>query len=181
MIEIILKSKVLGLGAEADVIKVRPGYARNYLLPRGLAMPATARFKHQIEQLKKNRALREAQELNEAAEIAKQLSKLTLTFQMTAAEGQKKIFGSITTADIVERLGKEDIVLEKRQLRLDHPIKETGSHTIEVALHPEVKASVKIVLEVPKSLETNETKLAEDKREGKKVAVRKKKVEKKVE
>ena len=184
MVEVILKSKVVGLGAEADVIKVRPGYARNYLLPRGLAMPATNTFKHQIEQLKKNRASREAQELNEASDLAKQLSRMTLTFQVAAAEGQKKIFGSITTADIVERLGKENVILEKKQLRLDHPLKETGTHAIEVVLHPEIKASVKIVLEGPKFSEANEseTKSFEDKKGmGKKIAVRKKKIEKKTE
>lgn len=151
MVEVILKSKVVGLGAEADVVKVRPGYAMNYLVPRGLAMPATSTYKHQIEQLKKNRATREADELNEANELAKRLNKMTITFQMTAAEGQKKVFGSVTAADIVDRLSKEKAVIEKKQLRLDHPLKDTGTHTVEISLHPEVKAAIKIVLEIPKA------------------------------
>ncbi|MEZ5405481.1 MAG: 50S ribosomal protein L9 [Verrucomicrobiia bacterium] len=178
MIEVILKSKISGLGAEADVVKVRPGYARNYLLPRGFALPATAAYKHQIEQLKKARAEREANELNEANELAKQLNKVTLTFQMTAAEGQGKVFGSVTSQDILERLNKENITLEKKQLRLDHPLKEKGSHTLEVVLHSEVKAAFKVVLEVPKGSD-DEADTAAKSRSGstKKSASRKKKSE----
>lgn len=178
MVEVILKSKINGLGAEADVVKVRPGYARNYLLPRGFAMPATAAYKHQIEQLKKSRAEREANELNEANELAKQLNKMTLTFQMTAAGGQGKIFGSITSQDILERLSKEEVSLDKKQLRLDHPLKEKGSHALEVVLHPEVKATLKIVLEVPK-IEGDEPEPAAKGKSGsaKKTVSRKKKSE----
>ncbi len=150
MTEIILKSKVEGLGAEADVVKVRPGYARNFLFPRGLAVMANSTNKRQIEALKQARATREAREVNEANEIAGRINKMTLTFQMLAGEGQQKVFGSVTSQDILERLAKEGVAIDKKRIRLPHPIKETGPHQVEIHLHPDVNASLKIVLEVPK-------------------------------
>ncbi len=153
MTEVILKSKIEGLGAEADVVKVRPGYARNFLLPRGLAMPSTQAYKAQIEKLKKARAEREAAELNDAAQIAARINKMTITFQMNAAEGQDKVFGSVTIAEIVERLSKEQVELDRKKVKLAHPLKELGEHKIEIAVHHDVVATLKVVLALPKSSE----------------------------
>lgn len=149
--EVILKAKVEGLGAEADMVKVRPGYARNYLIPRGLALPATSAVKHQVEKLKQARAEREARELNEANALATRINRMTLTFQMTAGGEGEKVFGSVTAHDIVERLAKENVALDRKRLKLAHPIKTTGEHAIEVHLHPDVKASLRVVLEVKRA------------------------------
>ncbi|MCC6356355.1 MAG: 50S ribosomal protein L9 [Verrucomicrobiae bacterium] len=146
--EIILKAKVEGLGAEADLVKVRPGYARNYLIPRGLAMPATSAVKHQVEKLKQARAEREARELNEANALATRINRMTLTFQMTAGGEGEKVFGSVTAHDVVERLAKENVHIDRKKLKLPHPIKATGEHEIEVNLHPDVKGTLRVVLEV---------------------------------
>ncbi len=155
--EVILKSKIESLGAEADIVRVRPGYARNYLFPRGLAVPATAGQKHLIETLRKARAAREASELNDANQLASRLNKMTITFQMlsgsSSEEEKQKLFGSVTATDIVDRLSKEGVVLEKKKLKLAGPIKDLGEHKIEVALHMDVTASFKVVLALPKSQE----------------------------
>jgi large subunit ribosomal protein L9 len=149
--EVILKSKIHNLGAEADIVRVRPGYARNFLFPKGLAMPATAGQKLVIEKLRKARAEREAKELNDANEMAGKLNKMTVTFQMTSAEGSERVFGSVTSQEILERLAKNGVELDRKQLRLAHPLKEVGSHEVEIHLHSEVRAKVTVVLEVPKT------------------------------
>jgi large subunit ribosomal protein L9 len=146
--EVILKAKVEGLGAEADVVRVRPGYARNYLIPRGLAMPATAAFKHQVEKLKQARAEREGRELNEANAMATRLNRMTLTFQMTAGGDQDKVFGAVTANDLMERLAKENVAIDRKKLRMAQPLKGTGEHQVEIHLHPEVNASLKVVIEI---------------------------------
>jgi large subunit ribosomal protein L9 len=149
--EVILKKKVEGLGGEADLVKVRPGYARNYLFPKGLAIPATEAGKHQIERLKQIRAAREAEELNIANEYARRINKMTLTFQMQAGETRDKIFGSVTNADIQERLAKEGINIDRKRIHLPAPLKQLGEQEIEIALYPEVKARLKVVLALSKA------------------------------
>jgi len=150
-VEVLLKTKVPKLGAEADVVAVKPGYARNFLLPQGMAVIATSATKRQIEQLKKKRAEREATELNEAQEIAGKLNKVKLTFTLTAAEGQEKVFGSVTTHMIVDRLKLEGYVLDRKQIKLDKAIKDLGEHEVSVELHHEVSAKFKVILAVPPS------------------------------
>src|SRR6201988_4501978 len=104
--KIILTESVSGLGAEADVVSVRRGYARNYLLPRGKAYEVTSGALRQLDNLKKKRAEREARELNEAEELARRIGKLRLTFTLATGE-TGKAFGSITAQDIVNRLKSE--------------------------------------------------------------------------
>jgi len=104
--EIILTDNVPGLGAEADIVKVRRGYARNYLLPHGKAHEVTPASLRQLENLKKKRAEREARELNEAEELARRINKLRVTFKLETGE-TGKAFGSITAQDIVTRLKNE--------------------------------------------------------------------------
>jgi len=149
--EVILRKKIEGLGGEADLVKVRPGYARNYLFPKGLAIPATAAGKHQIERLKQIRAAREAEELNTANEYARRINKMTLTFHMQAGETRDKIFGSVTNADIQERLAKENINIERKRIHIHTPLKQLGEHNVEISLHPEIKASLKVVLALSKA------------------------------
>lgn len=149
--ELILKAKVEGLGAEADVVRVRPGYARNYLIPRGLAMPATNAFKHHIEKLKQARAEREGRELNEANALATRINRMTITFQMTAGGEQEKVFGAVTAHDVIERLAAENVPIDRKKLRMAQPLKGTGEHQVEIHLHPDVNATLRVVIEIKRA------------------------------
>lgn len=142
--EVILTAHIPNLGAEADVVKVRRGYARNFLIPRGMAHEVTPASLRKTNSLKTRRAEREAQELNEANDAAKRLGKLKLSFVLDTGESGKA-FGSITATDIANRLKAEaghDI--DRHRIALDRPIKETGDFTIAIRLHPEVQAALKL-------------------------------------
>lgn len=146
-VEVILKKRVPGLGAEADLVKVKPGYARNYLLPRDIAAVATTASKRQVEELKRQRAQREAAELNAAQELSGKLSKLTLTFQMQSSDSENaKVFGSVTAQDIIDRLATLGHVVEKKQLDLPRPIKDLGEHSVAVKLDQGVESKLNVVL-----------------------------------
>jgi large subunit ribosomal protein L9 len=133
--QIILTENVPGLGAEADVVKVRRGYARNYLLPRGKAFEVTPASLRGLDNLKKKRAEREAGELNEAEELSRRIGKLRVTFTLETGESGKA-FGSITAQDIVTRLKNElGNEIDRHKIVLDHPIKTTGEHEVAIKLH----------------------------------------------
>jgi large subunit ribosomal protein L9 len=155
--EIILTENVPGLGAEADVVKVRRGYARNYLLPRGKAYEVTPAALRQIDNLKKKRAEREARELNEAEEIARRIGKLRVTFALATGE-TGKAFGSVTAQDIVNRLKNEaGIEIDRHKIVLERPIKDTGEHEVTIKLHHDVTAQFNFEVksaEEPKAQET---------------------------
>jgi len=136
--QIILTENVPGLGAEADVVKVRRGYARNYLLPRGKAYEVTPATLRELDNLKKKRAEREARELNDAEELTRRIAKLRVTFTLTTGESGKA-FGSITAQDIVTRLKNElGDEIDRHKIVLDHPIKTTGEHEVSIKLHHDV-------------------------------------------
>jgi large subunit ribosomal protein L9 len=136
--QIILTENVPGLGAEADVVKVRRGYARNYLLPRGKAYEVTPASLRQLDNLKKKRAEREARELNEADELSRRIGKLKVTFTLATGESGKA-FGSITAQDIVTRLKNElGADIDRHKIVLEHPIKNTGEHEVSIKLHHDV-------------------------------------------
>jgi len=144
--EVILTTHIPSLGAEADVVKVRRGYARNFLVPRGMAHEVTPASLRMTNSLKARRAEREAQELNDANEVAKKLGKLKLSFVLETGESGKA-FGAITAKDIADRVkaesGKE---IDRHVIVLERPIKETGDFTIDVRLHPEVHAALKLTV-----------------------------------
>ena len=141
--EVILTDNVPGLGAEADVVKVRRGYARNYLLPRGKAYEVTPAALRQLDTLKKKRAEREARELNEAEELARKIGKARLTFTLATGESGKA-FGSITAQDIVTRMKNElGLEIDRHKIVLERPIKDTGEHEVAVKLHHDVTAQFK--------------------------------------
>lgn len=144
--EVILKQPVPGLGAEADIVRVKPGYARNYLIPRQIATMATSAGKKEIEALRTRRAQREAAELQAATDLAAALKKITITFQMETAEGSGKLFGSVTSADIAERLKAQGHEIDRRKIQLDRPLKELGEYTVAVNLGSDITASFKVVL-----------------------------------
>jgi large subunit ribosomal protein L9 len=136
--EIILTERVPGLGAEADVVKVRRGYARNYLLPHGKAHEVTPASLRQLDNLKKKRAEREARELNDAEELTRRIGKLKVTFTVATGESGKA-FGSVTAQDIVTRLKNEiGADIDRHRVVLEHPIKTTGEHEVTIKLHHDV-------------------------------------------
>jgi large subunit ribosomal protein L9 len=144
--QVILKEKIQNLGAEADVVKVRRGFARNFLVPSGKAYEATKGNLRQIENLKKVRAEREAAEIAEAQKIAAKLKKLKV--KLTLATGQAgKAFGSITTIDIAKAVkDSSGIDLDRHAIQLDKPIKGTGTFDVSVKLHSEIEATLKVTV-----------------------------------
>ena len=144
-LEVILKGPVRGLGAEADLVKVRPGYARNYLFPNGLAAPVSAASKRQLEALKKRRAEREAAETAEAEEKASRLGRVILNFELKQAEeGATKLFGSITTGEIASALADKGFEVEKRDIDLSKALNQVGEHEVVVHLGYSVKSTVRV-------------------------------------
>jgi large subunit ribosomal protein L9 len=144
--EIILTIQVPGLGAEADVVKVRRGHARNFLIPRGMAHEVTPATLRMTNSLKARRAEREAQELNDANEIGRRLAKAKLTFILETGESGKA-FGSVTAKDVAERLKAETgQEIDRHKIMLERPIKESGEFPFEVRLHPEVHTKLKVTV-----------------------------------
>lgn len=152
--EVILTDNVPGLGSEADVVKVRRGYARNYLLPQGKAYEVTPAALRQLDNLKKKRAEREARELNESEELSRKIGKARLTFTLATGESGKA-FGSVTTQDIANRMKNElGIEIDRHKITLERPIKDTGEHEVAIKLHHDVTAQFKFIVksaEPPKS------------------------------
>jgi large subunit ribosomal protein L9 len=140
--KLILTENVPGLGAEADLVKVRRGYARNYLLPRGKASEVTLGALRQLDALKRKRAEREARELNEAEEMARRIGKARLVFSLETGE-TGKAFGSVTAQDIVNRLKNElGAEIDRHKIVLERPIKDTGEHEVAIRLHHDVTAQL---------------------------------------
>ncbi|HMJ07059.1 MAG TPA: 50S ribosomal protein L9, partial [Chthoniobacterales bacterium] len=130
--QIILTENIPGLGAEADVVKVRRGFARNFLLPQGKALEVTKSSMRKLDMLKGKRAEREAKELNEAEETARRVGKSKMIFTLETGESGKA-FGSITANDIATRMKNElGVEIERHRIVLEHPIKSTGEHEISI-------------------------------------------------
>jgi large subunit ribosomal protein L9 len=148
--EVLLLKPVDGLGAEGDQVKVRAGYARNYLLPQGMAVPLTQANRKHVESLKKARGLREAKELDGAQALAKQIEKAGIAIAVKTGEGGK-LFGAVTANDIHAKLTAAGINVEKRRIHLGQPIKTLGKHTVNIRLHSEVtvELSFDVVSENP--------------------------------
>src|SRR4030095_9055350 len=145
--EVILTHNIVGLGAESDHVKVSPGYARNYLFPQGMAIPLTAANKRRIEALRQRRAEREAHEFNAMSELAKSISKIICLVKVKTGD-DVKMFGSVTSGTIADELKHQfDIALDKRKIHVEHPIRVLGEYDIELRLHPEVTATLKVQIE----------------------------------
>jgi large subunit ribosomal protein L9 len=141
---VILKQKIEGLGAEADVVKVKRGFARNFLLPQDRAYEATKANLRHVKHLQELRAQREAEEVADAENAAGKLKKLRLSIELSLGQGGKA-FGSVTTADIAALIKeKSKLNIDRHQLQLDSPIKTLGSYEIPVKLHASVEASVTV-------------------------------------
>jgi large subunit ribosomal protein L9 len=149
--EILLLQPIEGLGGEGDLVKVRAGFARNYLLPRKLAVPVTLANRKHVASLQAKRAEREAKELAGARELGEKLKLLSIAFAVKTGEGGK-LFGSITQGDLHARLEKEGYVLEKKRVHIaGGHVKSLGKHAAEIKLHPEVtvEISFEVVSENP--------------------------------
>jgi large subunit ribosomal protein L9 len=142
--KLILTQEVTGLGEPGDVIEVKPGYGRNYLVPRQLAMAWTRGSEKQIEMIKRARSAREIRSLDDARDAASRLGSLKVRLQ-TRAGSSGRLFGSISTADIAAAVrdagGPE---LDKRKIEVRNPIRTVGGHQVAVRLHPEVSATLEI-------------------------------------
>ena len=142
--EVILKENIPGLGAEADVVKVRRGFARNFLVPQGKAYEVTPANLKRLNLLKAKRAEREARELNEAEEFARKINKVKLEFTLETGE-TGKAFGSVTAKDIEDKLLAEaEIKIDRHRIRLERPIKESGEIEVPIQLHADVTATLKV-------------------------------------
>jgi len=145
--EVILTHNIVGLGAESDQVKVAAGYARNYLFPQRLAIPLTMANKRHTEALRQRRAEREAHEFNTMTELSKGVVKLLCVIKVKAGE-DGKMFGSVTAGVIADEMKHQfDIVLDKRKIHLEHPIRTLGEHEVELHLHAEVKGTLKVRVE----------------------------------
>lgn len=141
--KVILKESVKNLGRMGDTVTVKPGYARNFLYPKGLAVEATDANLKLAESLKKQLALREIKQKEEARQAAERLSALTITIKAKAGE-EGKLFGSVTTMDIEGALKAEGVEVDRKRIVLEEPIKKLGTYTVQIKIHPEVTASITV-------------------------------------
>lgn len=137
--ELLLLQPVEDLGNEGDTVNVKIGYARNYLLPNGLAIPVTRSNRKQIEALRTRAEKRKISELDEAKALGEKLGTIQIVFAVKTGPGGK-MFGSVTAQDLIERIAENGVELEKKQVNLYTPVKSLGKHTTRVRLHPEVSA-----------------------------------------
>lgn len=144
--QVILKEQIKGLGAEADVVKVKRGFARNYLLPQAKAYEATKGNLRHTERLKAIRAEREAKEMAEAEKLASKIRKVKLKLTLATGQGGKA-FGAITTMDIAKALTEQaGVEIDRHQVVLERPIKNTGSFEVDVKLGYDITATVKLTV-----------------------------------
>ncbi|MPZ17136.1 MAG: 50S ribosomal protein L9 [Luteitalea sp.] len=145
MTEIILTERIDHLGQAGEVVNVADGYARNYLLPRKLALPVTDANRRQIDHMKKLAAAREAEEQAMAESFASRLAQLELVFVRRVGETEQ-LYGSVTSTDIAEALAERQLTVDRRKIQLGEPIKQLGELAVPVKLHREVTAQVKVVV-----------------------------------
>jgi large subunit ribosomal protein L9 len=140
---VLLQADVDNLGTGGEVVKVRPGFARNYLLPRGLAVPATAGNLARVEDLKKAAAARKNQEIAAAQELAKKLEGSSVKIARSFGD-EGKMYGSVTSKDIAEAFEKSGLTFERKQLHLPEPIKTLGTVEVPLKLHSTVSINLKV-------------------------------------
>ena len=144
--EIILKENVDTLGRAGEIVKVKPGYARNFLIPRKLAVPANAGNLKRIEQMRQATAKRDFREKSNAELVARALTQITVEISRKSGESGN-LFGSVTGIDIAESLAHHKIEIDKRKILLEEPIKSVGEYFVPVRLHREVTVQIKVVVQ----------------------------------
>ena len=143
--ELILREDVPKLGDKGDIVNVRAGYARNYLLPRRLAILATDGTRKQVEAMRAAAGRKAAREKGAAEELAAQLAELELVFTKRAGD-QGQLFGSVTASDIADAVAEKGFTIDRRRLELSEPLKHIGDFTVELRLHREVTAGLKVMV-----------------------------------
>lgn len=144
-VDVILVRSVSDLGAEGDQVKVAAGYARNYLVPQGYAIPVTMANKRHLEALKERRIAREAREVESMTELGAMLSKLVLDVAVKTNEDHTKMYGSVTSITIVDELkARYEIALDKHKIEIEKPIRSLGDHEVTVKLHAKVVVTLKV-------------------------------------
>lgn len=142
--KLILTQEVSNLGSAGDLVEVKDGYGRNYLVPRGYAILATRGAEKQVAQIRRAREVREVRDLDHAKEIAAELAALTVQLEVRAGNGGR-LFGSVTAADVADAVvAAGGPKLDRRRVELSDPIKVVGAHSASVRLHPEVNAAITV-------------------------------------
>lgn len=143
--EVILREDVDKLGRRGEVVKVAEGYGRNFLLPRGLAMPVTVSNKAIIERERKAHEARVAKEKAEWESVAARINQIRFVAPRKVGENDV-LYGSVTSGDIAEFLKGKGVEIDKRKVQLEEPIKHLGDHEVKIKLHPEVVATIKVLV-----------------------------------
>jgi large subunit ribosomal protein L9 len=143
--KVILTADLPHVGDAGQVVDVADGYGRNYLIPRGFAIPATAGNERSLAQQQRARLVREAKNKAEAEALAGQLQALPLSIAKKTGEGER-LYGSVTSMDIAELIKARGIVLDRRRIILDTPLKTLGTHKVPIRLHPDVVAEVEVAV-----------------------------------
>ena len=141
--EVLLVEHIQKLGSEGDIVKVRPGFARNYLIPQKKALPLNLANKRRLDALKQSRAMRESEELQKAQEIATKLKEVKIAVAVKTGSGGK-LFGSVTSNHILEKLSESGFTMDKKHFVSFSPIKELGKQNVMLQLHREVEAEVEV-------------------------------------
>ncbi|HET8655724.1 MAG TPA: 50S ribosomal protein L9 [Longimicrobiaceae bacterium] len=141
--QVILRERLESLGDAGEIVTVKPGYARNYLIPQGLAFAASEANVKRIERERAQQEKRSAEQLEGARQQAQRFEGLSVTFHARAGE-EGKLFGSITSADIAEKLAEQGVEVDRRQIQLDEPIKALGVFSVPIRLHAEVRPELKV-------------------------------------
>jgi large subunit ribosomal protein L9 len=142
-IHVVLQQDVQNLGKSGDLVRVRPGYARNFLIPRGLAMPATAGNVARIEELRQRARARAAKELVQAQETAKKLESLSVKIARAVGE-ENKMYGSVTSKDVEEAFAAIGVEIDRKKISLAEPIKTLGLSEVPIKLHHDVTAKLRV-------------------------------------
>lgn len=141
--KVILKENIETLGHIGDIVKVAPGYARNFLLPRGLAIEATTKNAKALEHAKRQMEYKKNKVLEQAKQFAGRIEGLSFVIAHQAGE-EGKLFGSVTNMDIAERLKAEGVEVDRKKIMLAEPIRHLGEFTVAIKIHPEVTANLKV-------------------------------------
>jgi len=145
LVQVILSEDVHNLGDAGDVVKVKPGYARNFLIPQGKALPATAARVHEVEHKRRVIAEKRAKEMKDLEGVKLRLEATLLEIAAQVGE-EGKLFGSVTSANLADLLGEKGIEIDRRKIVLAEPIKSVGEHTVTVRLRSDVTASIKVTV-----------------------------------
>ncbi len=144
--QIVLQETVHNLGGAGSIVKVKDGYARNYLIPRGLAIPATAGSQKHIEHIQRLSEKKRATEIKDAEDLKTKLESISLTIEAKSGE-RGKLYGSVTSSDIAAAIAEKGIEVDRRKIVIDHALRSLGEHNVRLKIDPEVSAEFKVIVE----------------------------------